>query len=257
MSFRPSAASAVEPSIPSPRRLGQRNRTLAVPDAGTWVGCTPNRTNTARSWKDQSFPAPSRICRSAASGKQADPTEVVVDGAEAPDVVARFLERGKSRLVEARLDSDDLGRGMETWPIDGFLGGQAFVQDSAQHLDERRTKARPTGGPGGDCEAIVVEDECGGHHAFPPRPGLERAHLQVDLAEHAVQVHVQAREKVTRAEPEARREDAGIAFRVDYDEVRRVADLLAVAAVGRRLEHAREGEDALGRLYPAQRGERR
>src|SRR4029079_7776856 len=190
MSFRPSAASAVEPSIPSPRRLGQRNRTPAVPDAGTWVGCTPNRTNTAMSWKDQSFPAPSRICRSAASGKQADPAEVVVDGAEAPDVVARFLERGKGLLVEPRLDSNDLGRGMQAWPVDGFLRSQALVQDSAQHLDERRAKARPTRGTGRDCEAVAVADECGGHHVLHPRAGLERAHLEVDFAEHAVQVHV-------------------------------------------------------------------
>ena len=67
----------------------------------------------------------------------------------------------------------------------------------------------------------------------------------------------QAREEVTRAEPEARREDAGIPVPVDDDEVRRVADLLALAAVGRRIEHPREGEGALGRRHSAQRGERR
>jgi len=137
------------------------------------------------------------------------------------------------------------------------LGSQALVQDSAQHLDESRAKARATGRPGRDCEALVVEDEGGGHHALHPRAGLERANLEVDLAEHAVQVDVQARKEVTRAEPEACREDAGIPVPVHYDEVRRVADLFALAAVGRRIEHPREREDALGRLHSAQRGERR
>ena len=188
------------------------------------------------------LPAPSRICRSAASGTQADPAEVVVDGAEAPDVVAGFLERGEGLLLEARLDvarSRPRNAAAAGRPLPGI---QALVQDSAQHLDERRAKARPTGGPGRDCEAVVVEDEGRGHHALHPRAGLERAHVEVDLAEHAVQVDVQARKEVARAEPEARREDAGVPVPVDCDEVRRVADLLALAAVGRRIEHPRERE---------------
>ena len=52
--------------------------------------------------------------------------------------------------------------------------------------------------------------------------GLERAEEQVGLAEHAVQVQVEAGQPVARAEAEARREDAGVALGVDRDEVRRV-----------------------------------
>ena len=45
---------------------------------------------------------------------------------------------------------------------------------------------------------------------------------EVDLAEHAVQVQVEPGQPVARAEAEARREHAGVAVRVDGDEVRRV-----------------------------------
>src|SRR6187455_1664696 len=123
MSLRRYAASPVELSIPSLCRSGPRSRTPAVLAAATWAGRPPNRTKTTRSWKGQGFPAPSRICRSAASGKQADAAEVVVDGAEAPDVVAGFLECGEGLLLEARLDSHDLARGMQPRPVDRFLGG--------------------------------------------------------------------------------------------------------------------------------------
>src|SRR6187402_496889 len=129
MSLRRSAASPVEPSIPSPRRSGPRSRTPAVPAAATSAGCPPSRTRTTRSWKGQCSSAPSRICRSAASGKQADASEVVVKGAEAPDVVAGLLERGERLVLEPRLDADDLPRRVEARPVDGLLRVEALVED--------------------------------------------------------------------------------------------------------------------------------
>src|SRR6185503_6942494 len=242
MSLRRSAASPAEPSIPSPRRSGPRSRTPAVPAAATSAGCPPSRTRTTRSWKGQGSSAPSRICRSAASGKRADASEVVMKGAEAPDVVAGFLERGQSLVREARLDPDDLPGRVEARTVDRLLRIEAFVEDSAQHLHERGAEARSSGRPGRNRKAVVVEDQGGGHHALHACARLERPHLQVDLAEHAVQVHVEAGQEVAGAQAEAGREDTGVPLRVDRDEVRRVADLLPLAAVGRRFEYARERE---------------
>src|SRR4029450_6359433 len=47
----------------------------------------------------------------AASGNQADAPEVVVDRAEAPDLVAGLLECAERLLLEARLDPPDWGGG--------------------------------------------------------------------------------------------------------------------------------------------------
>ena len=79
-----------------------------------------------------------------------------------------------------------------------------------------------------------------------PGPGL--AANEVGLAEHAVQVQVEAGEVVARAETEARRQDADIAVRVDADEVRRVA-----VCVDGQVERLDERDDVRVRR---QRGER-
>ena len=69
---------------------------------------------------------------------------------------------------------------------------------------------------------------------------------QVGLAEHAVQVQVEAGEEVARAEAEARRQDAGVADLVDDGDVRRVAVLVLA------LEHGDKGDDAAGGAEAAQ-----
>ena len=52
-------------------------------------------------------------------------------------------------------------------------------------------------------------------------PGSSGPVEQVGLAEHAVQMEVEAGHEVARAEPEARREDAGVSVRVEGGDVRR------------------------------------
>ena len=63
--------------------------------------------------------------------------------------------------------------------------------------------------------------------------------MQVDLAEHAVQVQVEAGEEVAGPEPEARREDAHVSVGVRRDEVRRVP------VDGRALESGEQRRHAL------------
>ena len=79
-------------------------------------------------------------------------------------------------------------------------------------------------------------------------PGLERLADQVGLAEHAVQVHVEARQPVARTEAEAGGEHAGVAFRVDRDEVGRVARGV------RPVERLRQRDRTLSGRQPAKHG---
>ena len=129
---------------------------------------------------------------------------------------------------------------MEARPVDRVLRLEPFVQDARDHLQKRAAQARPAGGPCCECDSSAVEGQARRHHARHPLAGLERPGKQVGLAEHAVQMQVEAGHEVARAETEARRQDAGVAVRVEGGDVRR--------AVLRRdpvEQRADEGEGAL------------
>ena len=85
---------------------------------------------------------------------------------------------------------------MEARPVDRVLHLEPPVQDAREHADERRAQSRPAGRAERELEAVLVEGERGGHHALHPRPRHERAPDEVCLAEHAVQVQVEARHPV-------------------------------------------------------------
>ena len=78
-------------------------------------------------------------------------------------------------------------------------------------------------------------------------PGSSTLGQQVGLAEHAVQVQVEPGNEVARAEPEARRQDAGVAVVVEDGDVRRA--VLRGHVVEQRTD---EGQRPLGLLEPAQ-----
>ena len=100
---------------------------------------------------------------------------------------------------------------------------ETVTQDPVEHADERRAQPSAARGADRELEAVAVEHERGGHHAVHALARHERARDQIGLAEHAVQVQVEAGQPVARAEPEARRQDAGVPGVVDHGEVRRVA----------------------------------
>ena len=82
----------------------------------------------------------------------------------------------------------------------------------------------PPAAPAASAQPVSVERKQRRHHALHPRsPGSSAPRKQVGLAEHAVQVQIEAREEVARAETEARRDDARVAVAVDDRDVRRVA----------------------------------
>jgi DNA-binding transcriptional LysR family regulator len=101
-------------------------------------------------------------------------------------------------------------------------------------IDERCTKPRAPGGSDRELEPILVEHQRGSHHARHPGPGPHGLSDEIDLAEHAVQLQVEAGEKIPGPEPEARGQHARAAVAIDSDEVRRVA--VERGAVERREE---------------------
>ena len=163
-----------------------------------------------------------------------------------------FEERVDPRLVEAGLHVDDVSRGVDPRAVDRVLRQEPLVEDAREHLRERRPQARSPRRAGREHEPVTVDGDRGGHHALHPLPGLERPDEQVGFAEHAVQVHVVARQEVPRAQPEAGGEHAGVARAVDHAEVRRV--LVRPPAEGRGGKDPREGERPLARVHAAERG---
>ena len=94
---------------------------------------------------------------------------------------------------------------------------------------------------------MTIECDARRHHAFHPVTRLGRTDEEVDFAEHAVEMEVEAGQPIARAETEARRQDAGVPIGVDGDEVRRVR-----VRPTRVPERGEQEQDALGRSGPAQ-----
>ncbi len=126
-------------------------------------------------------------------------------------------------------------------------GAESLVEDSGRDAHERGAKPGPAGRADREQEAVSIERDARRHHALHPVTGLHRPVQQVDLAEHAVQVEVEAGELVAGAEAEARRQHACVAVPVDGDEVRRVR-----LGPGRVIERREQVEHALGRREAAQ-----
>src|SRR6266545_1887561 len=191
LQFLPFAASGVASCTGSRMEAALPSRTLVVRNAATSGGC-PTRTSSGKSLRGS---APPRIRCRVASGNQTDAAEVVVDGAPAPHLILG-LERGERLLFEAGLRVHELAGRVQPGTIDGVLGFEPLVEDAGQGLDKRRSQARSSGCAGGQQRAVLGKDDRGSHHALHPFPRLERVHDQIDLAEHAVQVDVEARQEV-------------------------------------------------------------
>ena len=146
----------------------------------------------------------------------------MVERRPAPDPAPRPLEPHERLLVDARLGVHELADGMEARTRDGVDRLEALVQDPGGDPDERSAQPRAAGRADREREAFCVDGDARRHHALHPRARLERDAVQVDLAQHAVQVQVVAGQEVARAEPEARRQHARAAVAVDDSQVRRV-----------------------------------
>ena len=105
---------------------------------------------------------------------------------------------------------------------DCLLRGQALVENPGGDADQRRAQARAAGRADREGEPVAVDREARRHHAHHPLARLERAHEQVHLAQHRVQMQVEPGESVARAEAEAGREHASVSLRVHRDEVGRM-----------------------------------
>ena len=125
---------------------------------------------------------------------------------------------------------------MEARPLDRLLRVDAFVEDPGRGEEQRRPQAGASRGADRQLEAAGIDEEARGHHALHPRARLQRAVQQVGLAEHAVQVQVEAGEEVARAEAEARRQDAHASLSVRRDEVRRVSAVRRPRRVAQRVQ---------------------
>ena len=129
---------------------------------------------------------------------------------------------------------------MEARPVDRVLGLEALVEDAGDDLQKRAAQAGAARGACRECDAVASRASDGAIMLAIRSPGSSGAGEQVGLAEHAVQMQVEAGHEVARAEAEARREDAGVAVRVEGGDVRR-------AVLRRELveQRADEGEGAL------------
>ena len=116
----------------------------------------------------------------------------MVNGAPAPHFVLGF-QGGDGFVAEARLEVHELASRVEAAAVHCRLWLETLVQDPCKSLDERGAEASTPGSPAGQDRAVVVKDDRRRHHAFHPCARLERVHEQVRLAEHAVQMDVEAR----------------------------------------------------------------
>ena len=188
------------------------------------------------------MPAPPRITRGAAPRDEADPAEVVMLRRPAPDRPTRRLEPRERVLVDPGLRVDELPRpdGSAVSPTASVAPSPSSSTDAATPTSAVRSRVPPAE-PIASASPSSSKARLGAIMLSILARRNERHVVEVDLAEHAVQVQVVAREEVARAEAEARRQDAGVAVGVDDGQVRRVP-------VRRRrpLERGEQREHALG-----------
>ena len=89
---------------------------------------------------------------------------------------------------------------MEARARDGVDRLETLVEDPGGDADERGAQPGAAGRADREREAVAVDRDARRHHALHPRAWLERDAVQVDLAEHAVQVQVVAGQEVAGAE---------------------------------------------------------
>ena len=183
------------------------------PECG-YLGWTRSTRRRSRQATRQAA-APARIGRPAGSANEADAAEVVVR--RGPDA-ARSQPASSSAATTSSLEPR-LQRG----PSGRRGGGGAGRRRPAGASPSSRTPAStwtsalrsrvPPAAPAASSSPSLRRPRRRRHHALHPLAGLERADEEVGLAEHAVQVHLEVRQEVARAEAEARRQGAGVARR--------------------------------------------
>ena len=138
--------------------------------------------------------APAWVRRRSSTAEQADAAEVVVAGLPGPNVVARVRERVEGFRLEAGLRVHQLADRVETRPVDGGLRRGAPRRGSAIDWTSALRIRVPPADPPARTDPVAVERRGGRHHARHAGSRLERADERVRLPEHAVQVHLKARE---------------------------------------------------------------
>src|SRR5439155_5043387 len=137
----------------------------------------------------------------------------------------------EGRLVHAGLDVHDRGSGVEARAPYGRVGRQPLVEDPRYDAEQRGPQPRAAGGTRCERQPAPIDCERRRHHALHPLARVELTSNQVGLAEHAVEMEIEVRKEVTRAETEAGGEHTRISVTVDDADVRRVT-----AFKGRSLE---------------------
>ena len=167
---------------------------------------------------------PTRIARTAARRDRAHAAEIVVLRRPGACTRSRPPRARSSRRARSRARGGRFAGGMEARPRDRVLRPRAPRRARPRRPGRARCAAgsRRPRRPRAAGRPVRVERDGRRHHARHPGAGLELAAKQVGLAEHAVQVQVEAGEEVPRAEPEARREHADVPVRVDDGQVRGV-----------------------------------
>ena len=206
---RPSAASTAArstPSRPAGGTLADESRLprSAATSAGWRARPSPHGSVAACPLRRGSPAAPARP-------EQADAAEVVVQRRPAPDAAGPSPRARRAPLVDARLGVDDVaGRGgsaaarrprPDRAPRRGSRPRRRRARSAAACRPPSRSRARGRPPSNASVGAIML---------CHPLARPERLADEVDLAEHAVQLQVEAGEEVARAEAEARREHARV-----------------------------------------------
>ena len=166
---------------------------------------------------------PAWIAGGAVRRHGADAAEVVVLGRPAADEPSP-PPRGASRPCSSTSGSAlrTTAAGWQPWPVDCLLDRQPLVEHAREHPDERRADTGAARGAAASTGPPRRRRAWGGH-ALHALARDERPADEVGLTEHAVELEVEARKPVARAEPERRGQDADVARRVGGDDVRGVA----------------------------------
>ena len=198
------AASAAGRSIRSRAAAAPPVRTRAARPAATSAGSRSLRRRRAAPLRRGS-------AAGAAPRDRADAAEVVVARRPAPDRAARAARASSSAASSTPGSAlHDLAGRVDARPVDRVLRLQALVEDpggarrrapsAGACRPRRRSRATRPSPSSASVGAIMLPSA---------RPASSGADEEVGLAEHAVQMQVEAGQEVARAEAEAGREHAG------------------------------------------------
>ena len=117
------------------------------------------------------------------------------------DLEARLRHRLRNAIRKTGLEADEAADGMGARTVHG-IGAQAFVEEAGDDLHERAAKAFPPAAPTATARPSASVPIVGDIMLAIPLARGELADEEVGLAEHAVQMQVEAREPVARAQAE-------------------------------------------------------